>query len=241
MRRPSSRTASVSGETAVPRVAVSPFTDTLPAEIRASAFRREGAAPARARKAWRRISRGLGEVRGPGLAGLLGEALPHAGELLLADERVKGREVLTGGGTGDDEELVGHVEESRGTGMNAVGVHLGEEATVEKVTDHGVGVDAAHLGYRTARQGAVVEVAREHLVSGTGERRGACLLAETLDGGGADGICREQVAARHVAQHDARVFGREALSEVGEGQAYLLLGEAGGGAQSVESEWTRAR
>jgi hypothetical protein len=73
----------------MPRGAVSPFTETLPSEMRDSAFRREGAAPARARKAWRRISRCLGGVLClRGLAGSLGEALADAGDLLLADERV---------------------------------------------------------------------------------------------------------------------------------------------------------
>ena len=66
--------------------------------------------------------------------------------------------------------------------MSAVGAHLGEEAAVEEVANHGVGFHAAHPGDRTSRQGAVVEGAGEHLVGGTGERGGARLLAETLDG-----------------------------------------------------------
>src|SRR3712207_6142423 len=104
MSCPSRRTASSRGETAAPKAALSPFTDTLPAEIRASAFRREGAAPARARKAWRRISRGPGGwlFCGPGLDGALNEAVAHAGEFLLADERVEGREVFAGAGPGGE-------------------------------------------------------------------------------------------------------------------------------------------
>src|SRR5918998_5617470 len=124
MRRPSSRTRSPSGETSMPRVAVSPFTDTLPAETRSSALRREGAAPARARKAWRRISMGL---LGLGLARRRGEALAHTGELLFGDERVEGWEVLAGGCSGGEEELLGQVDEGGGAGAGAVGADLGEE------------------------------------------------------------------------------------------------------------------
>ena len=55
----SSKTLS-SGETLEPREAVAPLTLTRPAEIRASPFRREEAAPARARKACNLIGSSVG-------------------------------------------------------------------------------------------------------------------------------------------------------------------------------------
>ena len=55
-------------KTLVPIAAGSPLTATRPAEIRASALRREGAAPARARKAWSRTTiLQPGDLFGPAL------------------------------------------------------------------------------------------------------------------------------------------------------------------------------
>src|SRR5918998_5950649 len=153
--------------------------------------------------------------RGWWFAGGPGDALSDAGELPLAYERAERREVFAGGGAGGEEEVLRHVEEGRRAGTLVVRAHLGEEAAVEEGTDHGVGVDAAYLGDRAARQGSVVEGAGENLVGGAGERRRARLLAEALDRGGAGGVRKEQVAARHVAQNDAGVLGRVAPRQGG--------------------------
>ena len=85
-----------------------PFTFTRPASIGASALRREGAAPARARNACRRTTKAPAVLAEP-----CGGSQPfaHAGELFLRHERIDGREVIRGGGAGGRQELVCHAEE----------------------------------------------------------------------------------------------------------------------------------
>src|SRR5919107_2619639 len=183
-------------------------------------------------------------MRGSGgwwFAGGTGDALSDAGELPLAYERAERREVFAGGGAGGEEELLRHVEEGRRAGTLVVRAHFGEEAAVEEGADQGVGVDAAYLGDRAERQGTVVEGAGEDLVGGTGERRWARLLAEALDRRGAGRVRKEKVAARDVPQNDAGVLGRVAPRQGGEGGAYLLLEETGGGAEGLGADRARAR
>ena len=104
-------------------------------------------------------------------------------------------------GAGGEEEIFGDVEDGGRTGAILVVAGLDKEVSVDEVADYGVGVHAAGGVDAGAGEGTQVEDTREDLVGRARERGRAGLLAEALDGDGAEGVRRELKPTGDLPEH----------------------------------------
>jgi len=130
------------------------------------------------------------------------DAFPDTGDLLGVDEVIEGGKIITALRTGGEEEVFCNVEEGGCTRAFLVATGLDEEVSIYEGADHGIRVHTTGSVDIGAGDGTQVENAGEDLVSRARERGRASLLAEPLDGGGAERVRRELKSPGDFPEYD---------------------------------------